>query len=166
MKLALALKKVGAGSEDATARDFAPYPLYRPRPYRKRKLSSSGYWIFNHPEICSGDQSRISLLAPMFRNFTWMERRQRLGRTADSQASPSVDRLDTQDGHQDARPDQAWRAQQGSGTGAEHPRERLKDTSSVYNERVYALWNFADIHDIHQLQGVCVNHRHGSRSRV
>jgi len=49
-----------------------------------------GYWIFNHPEICSGDQSRISLLATMFRNFTWMERRQRLGRKADSQASPSA----------------------------------------------------------------------------
>src|SRR6267378_1761105 len=37
---------------------------------------------------------------------------------------------------------------------------------SVHDERVYALWNFADIHDIHQLQGFCVNHRYGSRSRV
>jgi hypothetical protein len=34
-----------------------------------RMLSSSGYWAFNHPEICCGDQSRISLLATMFRNF-------------------------------------------------------------------------------------------------
>jgi hypothetical protein len=25
-----------------------------------RRLSSSGYWVFSHPEICSGDQSRIS----------------------------------------------------------------------------------------------------------
>jgi hypothetical protein len=32
-------------------------------------LSSAGYWIFSHPEICSGDQSRISLLATTFRTF-------------------------------------------------------------------------------------------------
>src|SRR5467141_2540991 len=50
----------------------------------------SGYWVFNHPETCSGDQSRISLLATIFRNFTWMERRHRLGRKADSQASESA----------------------------------------------------------------------------
>src|SRR5208282_5283488 len=49
-------------------------------------LSSAGYWVFSHPEICSGDQSRISLLATSFRNFTWTARRQRLGRRADSQA--------------------------------------------------------------------------------
>src|SRR5580704_5777249 len=55
-----------------------------------RRLSSSGYWVFSHPEICLGDQSRISLLATMFRNFRWMERRQRLGRKADCQASPSA----------------------------------------------------------------------------
>ena len=40
-----------------------------------RRLSSSGYWVFNHPETCSGDQSRISLLATIFRNFTWIETR-------------------------------------------------------------------------------------------
>lgn len=49
-------------------------------------LSSAGYWIFSHPEICSGDQSRISLLATTFRSFTCLARRQRLGRRADSQA--------------------------------------------------------------------------------
>src|SRR5216683_3817086 len=45
-----------------------------------RRLSSSGYWVFSHPEICSGDQSRISLLATIFCNFTWIERRHCLGR--------------------------------------------------------------------------------------
>src|SRR5438128_8784243 len=69
----------------------------------KRMLSSSGYWGFSQPEICFGDQSRISLLATMFRNFRLMERRQRLGRKADCQASPS-DWLDTQGGHHDVRP--------------------------------------------------------------
>ena len=39
------------------------------------------------PEICLGDQSRISLLATMSRNFRLMERRQRLGRKTDCQAS-------------------------------------------------------------------------------
>jgi hypothetical protein len=39
---------------------------------------------FQPSEICSGDQSRISLLATIFCNFTWMERRHRLGRKADS----------------------------------------------------------------------------------
>ena len=31
--------------------------------WNTRLLSSWGYWIFGHPEICSGDQSKISLLA-------------------------------------------------------------------------------------------------------
>src|SRR5258708_405198 len=44
-----------------------------------RRLSSSGYWIFSQPEICCGDQSRISLLATIFCSFTWIARRQRLG---------------------------------------------------------------------------------------
>ena len=39
-----------------------------------------------HPETCSGDQSRISLLATIFRNFTWMARRHGFGRKADTQA--------------------------------------------------------------------------------
>lgn len=47
-------------------------------------LSSSGYWIFSHPEICSGDQSKISLLATILCNLPWMARRRRLGRKADS----------------------------------------------------------------------------------
>jgi hypothetical protein len=37
-----------------------------------------------------GDQSSISLLATMSRNFRLMERRQPLGRKADCQASPSA----------------------------------------------------------------------------
>ena len=48
--------------------------------------SSLGYWIFSHPETCSGDQSKISLLATMFRKFTRMATRHRFGRKADSQA--------------------------------------------------------------------------------
>ena len=38
-------------------------------------LSSSGYCILSRPEICSGDQSNISLLATMFRNFRLTARR-------------------------------------------------------------------------------------------
>ncbi len=53
-------------------------------------LSFSGYRIFNHPEICSGDQSRLSLLATIVRNFPWLARRHVLGRRADSQAWESA----------------------------------------------------------------------------
>ena len=39
-----------------------------------RMPSSSGYCVFSHPEICSGDQSRISLLATISRNLRlWQE---------------------------------------------------------------------------------------------
>ena len=31
--------------------------------------ASLGYWFFNHPEICSGDQSKISLLATISRSW-------------------------------------------------------------------------------------------------
>src|ERR1700758_3178121 len=55
-----------------------------------RMLSSSGYWVFSQPEICFGDQSRISLLATMLRNCRLLERRQGLGRKADCQASWSA----------------------------------------------------------------------------
>src|SRR4029077_8632570 len=61
-----------------------------------RKLSSSGYWSFSHPEIRSGDQSRIRLLATMSRNLSWRASRQLFGRKAESQAwsSASWARLD------------------------------------------------------------------------
>jgi hypothetical protein len=49
-------------------------------------LSFLGYLFFNHPEICFGDQSRISLLATIVRSFPRMARRHALGRRADSQA--------------------------------------------------------------------------------
>jgi site-specific recombinase XerD len=49
-------------------------------------LYGSGYRIFSHPETCSGDQSKISLLATIFCSFSWMARRQCLGRKADFQA--------------------------------------------------------------------------------
>ncbi len=52
-----------------------------------RILLSSGYRIFSHPEICSGDQSRISLLATILCNLPLIARRHSLGREADSQAS-------------------------------------------------------------------------------
>jgi hypothetical protein len=45
-----------------------------------RRLSSSGYWSFSHPEICSGDQFRISLLATMSRNLRFRASRQLFGR--------------------------------------------------------------------------------------
>ncbi len=48
-------------------------------------MLDSGF--FSHPEICSGDQSNISLLATIFCNLTWIASKQRLGRKADSQAS-------------------------------------------------------------------------------
>jgi hypothetical protein len=38
-------------------------------------LSLSAYGILSRPEICSGDQSNISLLATMFRNFRLTTRR-------------------------------------------------------------------------------------------
>jgi len=62
-------------------------------------LSSSGYWVFSQPKNLLGDQSRISLLATMFRDFRWMERRQRSGLKADCQASRPLDWLDIPDGH-------------------------------------------------------------------
>src|SRR5271168_5160398 len=55
-----------------------------------RRLSSLGYWLFNHPETCSGDQSSISLLTTILRNRSWVARRHCLGRRADSHASESA----------------------------------------------------------------------------
>src|SRR5215475_5490990 len=51
-----------------------------------RMLSSSGYGVFSHPEICSGDQSRISLLATMSRNLRFTASRHLFGRKAETQA--------------------------------------------------------------------------------
>ena len=55
-----------------------------------RMLPSSGYSVFSHPEICSGDQSRISLLVTILCSFSWMARRHGLGRKADFQAWSSA----------------------------------------------------------------------------
>src|SRR5271154_6616900 len=55
-----------------------------------RRLLSLGYWIFSHPETCSGDQSSTSLLTTISRNRSWMARRHSLGRRADSQATESA----------------------------------------------------------------------------
>jgi hypothetical protein len=51
-----------------------------------RRLSSLGYRFFSHPEICSGDQSRISLLATMSRNLWLAPSRHLFGRKAEVQA--------------------------------------------------------------------------------
>jgi hypothetical protein len=48
-------------------------------------VSSSGYSCFSHPEICFGDQSKISLLATISCSLLWVASRQGLGRRADSQ---------------------------------------------------------------------------------
>src|SRR5216684_5220708 len=69
-----------------------------------RMLSFLGYRIFNHPEICSGDQSRISLLATIVRSFPWMARRHALGRRADSRPDDRLHWLDTVDARRDAPP--------------------------------------------------------------
>jgi hypothetical protein len=45
-------------------------------------LSLLGYRLFSHPEICSGDQSRISLLATIIRSFLCLASRQALGQRA------------------------------------------------------------------------------------
>src|ERR1700688_2340691 len=49
-----------------------------------------GIPILQPPEICSGDQSKISLLATISRNLRFMASKQRLGRRADCQACPSA----------------------------------------------------------------------------
>ncbi|HEY6385010.1 MAG TPA: hypothetical protein VIX91_04935, partial [Candidatus Acidoferrum sp.] len=53
---------------------------------RQRILSSLGYWVVSHPEICSGDQSNSSLLATISRSCSWIASRHRFGRKAESQA--------------------------------------------------------------------------------
>ena len=45
-----------------------------------------GILIVSQPEICLGDQSKISLLATIFRSWSCLAKRQSLGRKADSQA--------------------------------------------------------------------------------
>ena len=73
-------------------------------------LSSSGYWIFSHPEICSGDQSRISLLATMFRNLRLTASRHFFGRKAESQAGHPHHGRDRPDGHRGEKsPGSLWR---------------------------------------------------------
>jgi len=60
-----------------------------------RMLSWLGYRFFNHPEICSGDSSWISLLATIVRSFLRMQSRHGLGRRADFQADGRLHWLDT-----------------------------------------------------------------------
>jgi len=49
-------------------------------------LSLLGYRLFGQPEICCGDQFRISLLATTIRSFLCLASRQALGRKPDFQA--------------------------------------------------------------------------------
>jgi hypothetical protein len=55
-----------------------------------RIRSSLGYSVFSHPEICSGDHSKISLLATASRNLRLMANRQRFGRNAETHAWQSA----------------------------------------------------------------------------
>src|SRR5258707_11990649 len=55
-----------------------------------RRLSSLGYWVFNHPETCSGDQSNSSLLATTSCCCSWRASGQGFGRNADFQAWSSA----------------------------------------------------------------------------
>ena len=48
-----------------------------------RMLLSSGYCVFSHPEICSGDQSNTSLPATISRNLRFPARRHLFARNAD-----------------------------------------------------------------------------------
>ena len=66
-----------------------------------RILSFWGYRIFNHPEICSGDQSRISLLATIVRSFPWVAT---LGRRAASRPGSRLHWLDRVDARRGAPP--------------------------------------------------------------
>ena len=43
--------------------------------WNTRMVSSSGYWVFSHPEICSGDQSNTNLPATLFRKLRLLARR-------------------------------------------------------------------------------------------
>ena len=56
-------------------------------------LLSSGYCVFSHPEICSGDQSNTSLPATISRNLRFPARRHRFARNADFQACLSATRF-------------------------------------------------------------------------
>src|SRR5579871_6213661 len=52
--------------------------------------------IFSHLEICSGDRSRISLLATILRNSMWMARRHAFGRKATPRPGDRLHSLDTE----------------------------------------------------------------------
>ena len=52
----------------------------------KRMLLSSGYCVFSHPEIYSGDQSNTSLPATISLNLRFLASRHLFARSADFQA--------------------------------------------------------------------------------
>src|ERR1700738_907743 len=58
-----------------------------------RILLSSGYCVFSHPEICSGDQSNTSLAATISRNLRFPARRHLFARNADFQGCLSALRV-------------------------------------------------------------------------
>src|SRR5271170_2391659 len=64
-----------------------------------RRLSSLGYWIFSHPETCSGDQSSISLLTTILRNRSWVASRHCLGAEPTPTPHNQLRSLGTQHGH-------------------------------------------------------------------
>src|SRR3954463_14873466 len=55
-----------------------------------RMRSSAGYCSLSHPATCSGDQSKLNLLATMLRSLPFRASAQRFGRNADSQATLSA----------------------------------------------------------------------------
>jgi len=58
--------------------------------WNTRMLALAGSRVFSQPEICSGDQPKISLLATMLRNLRLTGRRHCFGRRAESQAWSSA----------------------------------------------------------------------------
>ena len=66
-------------------------------------LSSSGYWVFSQPEICFGDQSSISLLATMSRNFRWMKAGSAWAARPTARFRYPLDWRDTPDGRHDVQ---------------------------------------------------------------
>ena len=73
-------------------------------------LSSLGYCFFSHPEICSGDQSRISLLATMLRNSLFRQANIFSDATPSSRLADPHHGRDRQVGHHGARlPGSRWR---------------------------------------------------------
>ena len=67
-------------------------------------LSLLGYRLFNQPEICSGDQSRISLLATIVRSFLWLAKGKPWAAELTSRPADRPRRLGSADGRRAVPP--------------------------------------------------------------